>query len=178
MGLAASSLPFFPQQLWGLDISSNDLYTTMFIPEDLSIIGNYGTWASNLLPEIPALSYRKDGWESVETWRKKAKERFMEHLAMPEITTTPDVNVDKTYTYDGLHIEELSWQYPMEIPPKPFFLNLIMPPLLFLASWPFTILEEINILAGEKLPAPLRRCIRSWKNINPTTTKAEPGPMS
>ncbi len=124
MSLAAGSLPFFPLQIWGMSVSSNNLpATTMNIPEDLSIIGDYGSWAANLLPEIPALSFRKGGWESVGAWRDKALERFMEYLAMPEMTVSPEVKVDKSYTYDGLYIEELSWQLPYGNPTQAILLK-------------------------------------------------------
>ena len=33
-------------------------------------------------------------------------------MAIPDIGATPKVTVKKQYTYDGLHIEELSWQLP------------------------------------------------------------------
>ncbi len=124
MGLAAGSLPFFPHTVWGLPEQFDELpSTTMYIPEEQSIIGNYGSWAANLLPEIPSLSYRNDRWDSVEAWRKTALEKFWEYLAMPEIRTTPTVNINKTYTYDGLHIEELSWQLPYGNPTQAILLK-------------------------------------------------------
>ena len=38
--------------------------------------------------------------------------RTVERLAIPDIGNTPKVNINKQYEYDGLHIEELSWQLP------------------------------------------------------------------
>src|SRR5690606_37246572 len=35
-----------------------------------------------------------------------------ERLSMPDTGETPAVNIKRQYTYDGLHIEELSWQLP------------------------------------------------------------------
>ena len=81
--------------------------------KDLSIIGLYGPWASTLYQnKIPAFSFRKDGWKNLESWRKAAKERLAERLAIPDIGGMPAVTLQKQYTYDGLHVEELSWQLP------------------------------------------------------------------
>ncbi|MEJ7692893.1 alpha/beta hydrolase family protein [Daejeonella sp.] len=78
-----------------------------------SIIGLYGPWAYSLIEnEIPAFSFRNEKWQNVKKWRKSARQRLLEKLAIPDIGGVPKVTVKKQYTYDGLHVEELSWQLP------------------------------------------------------------------
>jgi len=78
-----------------------------------SIIGLYGDWATGLTKaKLPAFSFRKAKWVNIDKWRKSAKQRIVERMAIPEIGGTSNVNIVKQYEYDGLHIEELSWQLP------------------------------------------------------------------
>ena len=78
-----------------------------------SIIGLYGDWAAGLnKAKLPAFSFRKPKWSNVDKWRKAAKQCIVERMAIPEIGDTPKVTIVKKYEYDGLHIEELSWQLP------------------------------------------------------------------
>jgi dienelactone hydrolase len=78
-----------------------------------SMIGLYGPWANSINEnKIPSFSFRKKEWTAVETWRKAAKQRVVDRLAIPDIGGLPEVKVNKKYSYDGLQIEELSWQLP------------------------------------------------------------------
>jgi dienelactone hydrolase len=77
-----------------------------------SLIGAYGPWANGLMEEPPHLSYRKNKWKNLDAWRTKAMEKALELISKPEITYKPMVSVDKKYQFDGLDIEELSWQLP------------------------------------------------------------------
>ena len=88
---------------------------TNFIPAetDLSDIGLYGPWAASLMEnKLPSLSFRRDEFTDVETWRSKARQRVTEKLAIPDIGGLPKVTVKRKYEYDGLQVEELSWQLP------------------------------------------------------------------
>jgi dienelactone hydrolase len=77
-----------------------------------SIIGFYGPWAASL-PEDPALlSFRRDQWNDLEEWRAMARGKMLELTAPPETGGVPKVSIHKKYHYDGLDIEELSWQLP------------------------------------------------------------------
>ncbi len=79
----------------------------------LSIIGQYGEWAAGLNEnKLPAFSFRKKEWSDLEAWRKAAKKRIGERLAIPDIGRITRVNSVKQYSYDGLHIEEINWQLP------------------------------------------------------------------
>lgn len=77
-----------------------------------SIIGAYGSWAAGLTRKPPLLSYRNAGWSDLNAWKKVASAKAAEHVSSPEIAQKPVASVDKKYQYDGLDIEELSWQLP------------------------------------------------------------------
>jgi dienelactone hydrolase len=80
---------------------------------DLSMIGAYGGWAASLVGEGPAaLSFRQPHWNNVEEWRPVARQRVLDCLAMPDAGNTPAVTLQRSYQYDGLQVEELSWQLP------------------------------------------------------------------
>ena len=81
--------------------------------KDISLIGLYGPWANELNKnKLPILSFRRPEFTNVATWRKAAKQRLIDRLAIPEIGGLPKVTVHKQYTYDGLQIEEITWQLP------------------------------------------------------------------
>src|SRR3954469_13598708 len=95
-----------------------------FDEKDLSIIGLYGRWASSLTEkELPSLSYRRKEWSNLDAWRKTARARVLERMGIPTIGGVPKVTVNKQYTYDGLHIEELSWQLPYGRPTEAILLK-------------------------------------------------------
>jgi dienelactone hydrolase len=77
-----------------------------------SLIGEYGPWAASLLPSMPPLSFRNEKWSNLAAWKKEAAEKTKELVSAPEKPRLPQVTVHKKYTYDGLDIEELSWQLP------------------------------------------------------------------
>ncbi|OGD20537.1 MAG: hypothetical protein A2W03_02175 [Candidatus Aminicenantes bacterium RBG_16_63_16] len=81
--------------------------------DNISVIGQYGKWASSLIEKkLPSLSFRNKEWTDLKKWRHAADLRARERLAIPDIGGLPEVKTKKQYTYDGLHIEELSWQLP------------------------------------------------------------------
>jgi dienelactone hydrolase len=91
---------------------------------DTSIIDLYGKWANSLLKdELPTHSFRRKEWTDVEAWQKSAKEFLLERIAIPDIGGMPVVTVKKQYDYDGLHIEELSWQLPYGHPTRALLLK-------------------------------------------------------
>ncbi len=92
--------------------------------KDLSIIGLYGEWATSLNEnKLPSFSFRRKEWSNAETWRKAARKRVMERLAIPDIGKVPAVNMVKQFSYDGLHIEELIWQLPYGRPTEAILLK-------------------------------------------------------
>jgi dienelactone hydrolase len=92
--------------------------------KDTSIIGLYGAWASSLNEQrLPTFSFRKKEWQDVRAWQKAARERLTARLAIPSIGGLPKVTVHKQYSYDGLHLEELSWHLPYGRPTQAILLK-------------------------------------------------------
>ncbi|MEX2233547.1 MAG: hypothetical protein WD824_15395 [Cyclobacteriaceae bacterium] len=108
-----------------LENQTLDTETKKFLPEEnTSLIGPYGEWASSLInKDLPSMSFRRKEWAKLETWKKAAKKTLMDRLAIPDIGGMPEVTVKKQYTYDGLHIEELTWQLPYGAPTQAILLK-------------------------------------------------------
>jgi dienelactone hydrolase len=88
------------------------------------MIGAFGPWAASIVGDKPAaLSFRREQWTDVEAWRPVARQRLLDCLAQPETGGTPAVTVQREFVYDGLHIEELSWQLPYGPPTEAIFLK-------------------------------------------------------
>ncbi|VAW19581.1 hypothetical protein MNBD_BACTEROID05-1169 [hydrothermal vent metagenome] len=77
-----------------------------------SIIGGYGEWTASLLKDPPKLSFRNEKLFNVDEWKTKALNKAEELIAAPDINDDIKVVVENKYSYDGLEIEELSWQLP------------------------------------------------------------------
>ncbi len=98
----SSELNFFP-------MGANDIQQTT------SLIGLYGPWATGLYNnKLPGLSFLNDTWkpESLEQWKVKARGKVLELMAPPAIESPPAVSIKKQYVFDGLAVEEVSWQLP------------------------------------------------------------------
>jgi dienelactone hydrolase len=81
--------------------------------EDISLIGQYGKWATTLANDkIPSLSFRRKEFIDLAKWHQVADAKARDRISIPDIGPMPGVTVKKQYTYDGLHIEELTWQLP------------------------------------------------------------------
>ena len=90
----------------------------------LSVIGLYGAWANSLNKnKLPSFSFRRDEFTSVESWKKAAKQRLIDRMAIPDIGELPAVIIKKQSNYDGLHIEEISWRLPYGRPTNAFVLK-------------------------------------------------------
>ncbi|WP_206023215.1 dienelactone hydrolase family protein [Runella sp. CRIBMP] len=119
----AASLAVLPD---AMDVSfGNHVFSTH--PETMatqkSLIGTYGEWAASLVKNIPALSFRNAKWNNVKTWQKEALAKTSELIFKPDLGKMPSVTVEKKYAYDGLDIEELSWQLPYGRPTKAYLLK-------------------------------------------------------
>jgi dienelactone hydrolase len=89
-----------------------------------TMIGAYGPWAASLVGDGPAsFSFRRAEWTDLETWRPIARQRLLDRLAQPDAGGTPEVTVRRQYTYDDLHVEDLSWQLPYGPPTEAIFLK-------------------------------------------------------
>ncbi|SKC09475.1 Alpha/beta hydrolase family protein [Dyadobacter psychrophilus] len=93
------------------------------IPPQKSLIGEYGTYFANLADKPASLSFRNANWKNVADWKTKARAKATELLSAPETGKTTVVKIEKKYVYDGLDIEELSWQLPYGKPTKAIFLK-------------------------------------------------------
>jgi dienelactone hydrolase len=89
-----------------------------------NMIGAYGPWAAGLAAEGPArLSFRRDEFKEVESWRPQARRRLHECLLQPDAGGVPQATVQHRFQYDGLDIEHLSWQLPYGPPTEAIFLK-------------------------------------------------------
>lgn len=89
------------------------LFENSYNMAEPTVIGNYGEWARSLTSgKLPSLSFRHPHITDLAGQKASARQRVRERLAIPDIGGTPTVTVHKQYEYDGLHIEELTWQLP------------------------------------------------------------------
>lgn len=92
--------------------------------DKISVIGLYGKWAASLTGDkLPSLSFRRKEWGDVKKWHQAADLRVRERLAIPDLGGLPEVTTKKQVTYDGLHIEELTWQLPYGRPTEAILLK-------------------------------------------------------
>lgn len=120
--IPAGALPFsfFPN-------AENHPMQQMNAPMDTgkNMIGAYGPWAAKLAEDPPSLSFRQAENRKLKAWKKKALEQTEACLGAPDIGRNPEVEVKKQYRYDGLEIEELSWQLPYGRATEAIFLKPI-----------------------------------------------------
>lgn len=121
----ASTMPFLPDLSFfaGAGYQNMDTSNTSNMSVQKSIIGGYGTWAASLVSSPPSLSFRNPKWTDQSKWKKEAVAKTRELLASPEVAAIPTVRVERKYEYDGLEIEELSWQLPYGNPTKAVLLK-------------------------------------------------------
>jgi dienelactone hydrolase len=117
-GLTGLSITAGTNSIAENSIAQNFEQNQMMIPSEhvasaeTTLIGPYGQWAASLLDKLPSLSFRNKKYSSIDTWRREAKQRVIERMGIPDIGKAPEVKIKKQYTYDGLEIEEMSWQLP------------------------------------------------------------------
>jgi dienelactone hydrolase len=107
-----------------LTANTTALTNKNFEEKNLSVIGLYGTWAASLIEDqLPSFSFRRKEYVQINEWRNVARQRVMERMAIPNIGDIPEVNINKQYSYDGLHVEQLSWQLPYGRPTEAILLK-------------------------------------------------------
>lgn len=79
-----------------------------------TMLGSYGEWvAGQVLGDGPGrLSLRAGDGQDLEAWRKAGRDRVRELMMPVDLGGRPEVRVDATSEFDGLHVERLSWQLP------------------------------------------------------------------
>ena len=89
-----------------------------------TMIGAYGAWAALLTPDQPGrYSFRRAEVTNLDAWREEARAQLLARLAQPDTGGAPAATVQAQYEFDGLHIEELSWQLPYGPPTAAIFLK-------------------------------------------------------
>lgn len=89
-----------------------------------NMLGAYGPWAASLVGEAPARwSFRNDRFRDLAAWKRDARARAVEHLAMPDNGGVPRAEVQHQVEYDGLHIEHLTWRLPYGPPTEALVLK-------------------------------------------------------
>jgi hypothetical protein len=79
-----------------------------------NMIGAHGAWASGIVGDGPArLSFLQPEFHDADAWREVARGRLLSCLVQPDLAPATDLRVDDQFVYDGLHVEELSWQLDM-----------------------------------------------------------------
>lgn len=100
-------------------------FMTASADTEKSMIGQYGPWAATLCSDPAQLSFRQSNQKNLKTWRKKALQKVEACMGAPDIGQNPKVMLKKQYQYDGLIIEELSWQLPYGRPTEAILLRPI-----------------------------------------------------
>ena len=91
---------------------------------ELNMLGAYGPWAASLVPDTPgSYSWRNPQFTDLASWRQAAVAQLDERLGAPPIPSLPPVTVHRQFEYDGLHIEDLSWQLPYGPPTRAYLLK-------------------------------------------------------
>lgn len=91
---------------------------------NINLIGPYGPWAVSLTEgKLPSLSFRNKEFKDIDPWRNQARGRLIERLGIPNIGGLPKVMVKNKSTFDGLSIEEISWQLPYGRPAEAIVLK-------------------------------------------------------
>lgn len=122
----AAGLPFMPEaMLSGIKDHTAPILNAMSTTTEAgkSLIGQYGPWAVDLMPTLPKLSFRQEDVTDLDSWRKIALEKVASCMNAPDIGGLPTVQTHKRYEYDGLEIEEISWQLPYGRPTEAVILK-------------------------------------------------------
>src|SRR5688572_18322807 len=93
--------------------TSKNIHLSTNTQQPKSIIGPYGPWATaENSKSLPSHSFRNPKWKNHKEWQRAAKKITLERMGVRSTGATPQVKINKEYNYDGLHIEELTWQLP------------------------------------------------------------------
>jgi len=93
-------------------------------PSAQSVIGQYGPWATGLNSgKLPTQSFRNSRFTDLKTWQTETRKLVLQRMMVPDIGSIPQVKVHKQHTYDGLHVEELTWQLPYGRPTEAVLLK-------------------------------------------------------
>lgn len=88
-----------------------------------NMIGAYGEWFAQGVPDPPRLSFRQPVFTNIDAWRPVARGRFRELLLQPGEGRMPVATVQHQIEFDGLSIEHLQWQLPYGPPTEALLLK-------------------------------------------------------
>ncbi len=85
-------------------------YSTM---QGSNMLGAYGNWAASLVSGEPSpTSWLHKNWQSLPEWKEQARAQVLDKLGKPHYRGNPEVTVRSRSVYNGLEVEEISWQLP------------------------------------------------------------------
>ena len=123
--LATVGLPLLPGTMsaafQNMALTSKPIPMNQDIPK--SLIGQYGPWVASQIQDPPKLSFRNDLWSKIEDWKPSAHAKAQEQIGEPLIKENIVVTLKRKYSYDGLDIEELTWQLPYGRPVEAIFMK-------------------------------------------------------
>lgn len=123
LGAASMATPLFALDFTAQSLTDMNAFPAL-PPFEPNMIGPYGPWAASLNEgRLPSLSFRRPENKKIDKWRKATREQVMARMGVPDLGAMPEVKVLRQYTYDGLHVEELSWQLPYGRPTEAILLK-------------------------------------------------------
>ena len=88
------------------------------------MIGEYTGWAESRLPASPgSMSFLYPGWDDLDSWKEAAREKVRSLMAFDVPADSPAATVTDSYSFEGLHIEELEWRLPYGPPTRGYLLK-------------------------------------------------------
>ncbi len=89
-----------------------------------NLLGSYGSWASDLIPESPGpLSFRNNARSDLSEWKEEARGKVLELIFKPPIEKKVNAHLVKKYKYEDLEVEEIAWSLPYGPETRAFFLK-------------------------------------------------------
>lgn len=126
IGVAGTGFSKQQNSKMGVKVITGDSLPVLNAGETQTMIGAYGEPLVKMKDKaLPSLSFRNKSFKDIDKWRAKAKQTVLERIAMPDTGPLPQVTIKKQYEFDGLHIEELSWQLPYGPPTDAILLKPI-----------------------------------------------------
>ncbi len=91
--------------------------------EEGTMLGAYGGWFAERLPDPPALSFRRPEHGDLPKWREEALAKVHDLVASPSEPLAVKPRLIERSERDGLAVERLAWQLPFGPPTEALFLK-------------------------------------------------------
>ncbi len=89
----------------------------------MNILGNFKNLLEKQFEREPSLSFLRPEFKELEEWKKQARQKVTDLIAIPQNVHPIDPQVVDRTTYDGLEIETLRWKLPYGPDTEAFFLK-------------------------------------------------------